>query len=202
MELGRGLDDESLRRGAAYGTAVGATAIVAGLTKITVRRDRPYTYNRHPDVVAYTAAAHGNDHSFFSGHTSLSFAAMTSGAMLHSATSASDQTRLVLWGGAGAIAAATGVLRIRAGQHFPTDVAVGAVVGIGLGIGLTAAVEPATELRATDVGMLAAGIVVGTLAAAVVPMRKDVRVPLGLRSLAVVPTVAPGQAVLSIIATK
>ncbi len=203
LELGRGLDDDSLRRGGAYAASVGATALTAGLVKITVQRDRPYTYHRHPSVVAYTAAAHGNDHSFFSGHTSLSFAALTSGAMLYQPTTTSARARAGVWAGAGALGAATGVLRIRAGQHFPTDVMVGAAVGTAFGIGLTYALAPGEPtLDGTDLGMFAAGVAVGAIAAAVVPMPSDVRLPLGVRSLAVTPTLGADGAGLAILATR
>ena len=203
LELGRGLDDDSLRRGGAYAASVGATALTAGLVKITVRRDRPYTYHRHPSVVAYTAAAHGNDHSFFSGHTSLSFAALTSGAMLYQPTTTSTRARAGVWAGAGALGAATGVLRIRAGQHFPTDVMVGAAVGTAFGIGLTYALAPGEPtLDGTDLGMFAAGVAVGAIAAAVVPMPSDVRLPLGVRSLAVTPTLGADGAGLAITAIR
>lgn len=200
LELGRGIDDDSLRRGAAYASAVGATAITAGITKLVARRDRPYTYNQHPGVVAYTAQAKGNDHSFFSGHTSLAFAALTSGAMLYNPTSNDDTARLGIWAGAGAVAAATGVFRIRAGQHFPSDVMVGAVVGTGFGLGLTYALAPERELRGTDLAALGAGVVVGALTAALLPMPADVRLPLGMRDVALTPTVAPGHAGLAIAA--
>lgn len=203
LELGRGLDDDSLRRGGAYAASVGATALTAGLVKITVQRDRPYTYHRHPSVVAYTAAAHGNDHSFFSGHTSLSFAALTSGALLYQPTTTSARARAGVWAGAGALGAATGVLRIRAGQHFPTDVMVGAVVGTAFGLGLTYALAPGDpSLDGTDLGMFAAGVAVGAVAAAVVPMPSDVRLPLGVRSLTVTPTLGADGAGLALTATR
>ena len=109
--------------------------------------------------------------------------------------------RLGIWGGAGAVAAATGVLRIRAGQHFPTDVMVGAVIGTGFGIGLTYALAPAADLRGSDLAALGAGVAVGALAAALVPMPSDVRLPLGMRDVALAPTVAPGHAGLALTAT-
>lgn len=198
IELGRGFDDDSARRGIAWASAVGATALTAGAAKLVVRRDRPYTYNRHPGVVEYTAHAAGNDHSFFSGHTSLAFASLTAGALLYNPTSHDDTARLGIWAGAGAIAATTGVLRIRAGQHFPTDVMVGAVVGTGFGLGLGWALAPAHDLRATDLAALGAGVAVGTAVGALLPMPSDVRLPLGVRSVAVAPTLAPGHAGLAV----
>lgn len=191
LELGRGLDDDSLRRGAAYGSAIGATALTAGLAKLGARRARPYTYNRHPDVVAFTRDAYGNNFSFFSGHTSMAFAAATSGAMLFAATTTSDRARLGVWAGAGALASATGVLRIRAGQHFPTDVMVGAAIGTMFGVGLTYAIAPDIDVDGRDLAALGAGVAVGTLATALVPLPRDVRLPLGVRALSVAPSLSP-----------
>lgn len=191
LELGRGLDDAAARRGLAYGASVGATALTAGLAKLGARRARPYTYNRHPAVVEFTRTASGNHFSFFSGHTSMAFAAATSGALLYSPTTESERARLGVWVGAGALASATGVLRIRAGQHFPTDVLVGAAVGTAFGIGLTYAIAPDVALRGRDLAALGAGVAVGTLAATFVPLPRDVRLPLGLRDLAIAPTASP-----------
>ncbi|MEZ4403138.1 MAG: phosphatase PAP2 family protein [Kofleriaceae bacterium] len=188
LELGRGLDDDSLRRGGAYLGAVGATAALAGLVKYTVRRDRPYTQSRDPAVVAYTRTAAGTDHSFFSGHTSIAYAALTSGALLYNPTSQGDGARLAVWAGAGALAGSTGMLRIRAGRHYPTDVLVGAGVGIGLGLGVTYALAPAATLRGSDLLALGAGTAVGALAMALIPLPRDVVLPLGLRDLALTPT--------------
>jgi membrane-associated phospholipid phosphatase len=202
LELGRGFNDNSLRRGIAYGSALGATGGLALAVKYSVRRDRPYTYNRDPRVVAYAAHAHGNDHSFFSGHTSLTFAAATSSGVLNNAVSHSDRARAALWAGGGALAAATGMLRIRAGMHFPTDVLVGAAIGTGFGIGLTLAIAPDATIAWRDVGALSAGVVVGSLLTAVIPMPHDVVLPLGASDLTVAPLAPPGGGLgLSIAAT-
>lgn len=186
LELGRGLDDDSLRRGVAYGGAVGATALTALLVKVTARRQRPYTYSTDPAVEAYTRNARGNDHSFFSGHTSLAFAAVTSGGVLHNAVSSDATSRYALWSASGAIAASTGVLRIRGGQHFPTDVLVGAAIGTAAGVGITLAVAPDANLRWQDAAAFGGGVVVGAAVAALVPMPHDVVLPLGGRGGVVV----------------
>lgn len=179
MELGRGIDDDSLERGLAYGGAVGATAIAAGLTKIIVRRPRPYTYSRDPKLQAFTRTAHGNEHSFFSGHTSLAFAAVTSGAVLHGSQVDRESSRLAIWAVGGALAASTGVLRIRAGKHFPTDVVTGAVVGTIAGVTATLVIAPDTDMTWKDATALAGGVAVGALVTSFVPMPRDVILPLG-----------------------
>lgn len=181
LELGRGLDDDSLRRGLAYGGAVGVTAISAWLVKITVRRPRPYTHSREPGVLAFAQVAKGNDHSFFSGHTSIAFAAATSAGVLADATAIDARDRAARWAVGGALAAATGIFRIRAGRHFPTDVLVGAAVGSAAGIGVTLALTPGADLRWQDAAAFGGGVALGAVVAAVVPMPRDVVVPLGGR---------------------
>lgn len=179
LELGRGLDDDSARRGIAYGSAVGSTALLALVTKLTVRRERPYTHNPDPDVQRFAKAAYDRDHSFFSGHTSIAFAAATSSGVLHNAVATGDRTRYGIWATSGALAAATGMLRVRSGRHYPTDVLVGAAVGTAAGIGLTLAIAPDAELRWQDAASFGAGVVVGAAVAGLVPLPKDVIVPLG-----------------------
>ena len=179
LELGRDVDDDSLRRGLAYGGAVGVTALAAMIFKVTVRRPRPYTYSREPGVQAFARVAKGNDHSFFSGHTSLAFAAATSGGILASAVAGDDRGRYGRWALGGALAASTGIFRIRAGKHFPSDVLVGAAVGTAAGVGITLALAPATTLRWQDAAAFGGGIALGAAVAALVPMPHDVVLPLG-----------------------
>ena len=105
-------------------------ALTASLTetiKNAVARPRPYAYPSHAtDLPAYE--------SFWSGHTSTSFnAVVTAMVLLH------DSYPREAWpwiaGGVGlAAAATTGVLRVAAGAHFPSDVVVGALVGTSLGL--------------------------------------------------------------------
>jgi len=199
MELARGLDDDSLERGLAYAGSVGATAVVAGLVKVTVKRQRPYTYNRDAHVQAFTRTAKGSDHSFFSGHTSLSFAAATSGGVLTNAVNDDDASRYAIWAAGGALASATGILRVRAGKHFPTDVLVGAVIGTAAGVGITMAVAPDASLRWEDGAFFAGGVVVGAAVASLVPLPRDVILPLGGSNgvilegpMAVTPVTMPG----------
>ena len=199
FELGRGFDDESPRRGIAYGGALGVTALTAAVFKIAFQRDRPYTYNTDPAVVAYTAHARGRDHSFFSGHTSLVYAALTSGAVLYNPTSHSERARLGLWVSAGALGGATGVLRIRAGQHFPSDVLTGALVGTVFGAGITYALAPERDLRASDLGALLAGTAAGSLAAGLAPIPSDVALPLGVRRVALAPSWVRGHASVALV---
>ena len=132
-----GSKQSALVDGIIYGEAVAITTGVTNLAKVAVRRPRPYAY--------IAAAAHKNDPnysnsdsdsslSFFSGH------AATVGAVSGVATylaftrsPGSIRPWLTLAGGV-AFTAFVSVERVRAGDHFPTDVIAGAMAGAGIGV--------------------------------------------------------------------
>jgi membrane-associated phospholipid phosphatase len=106
--------------------ATATTVVVTHLTKKMVRRPRPYALRGDPPPGVDLASAYSRQ-SFFSGHSSITFAlAVASG------TIASRRERgnagFVLGSGL-ALAATTGYLRIAAERHYLTDVLVGAAVG-------------------------------------------------------------------------
>ena len=82
------------------------------------RRVRPFV-NREARVVGIRPA----DHSFPSGHTASSFAAATALAFFY------PKAAPLAYG----VATAVGVSRVHLGVHFPSDAAVGGVIGIGIG---------------------------------------------------------------------
>jgi membrane-associated phospholipid phosphatase len=115
--------------------AMGTTAIL----KVAVSRPRPYTYlpedERPPDNVKYDVTQDRAFASFPSGHTSNAFAAATSGVAFL-ALERPDLgwgTQMANGAVAGGMAMATGLLRVDAVQHFPTDVLVGSLIGVAAG---------------------------------------------------------------------
>jgi membrane-associated phospholipid phosphatase len=95
-----------------------AAGFVQGPAKALLRRPRPF--------VTRTATVIGvrpRDPSFPSGHTAGSFAAAIALAAFYP-----RDRRLLL-----AAASAVGLSRVYLGQHFPSDVVVGAAVGAGIG---------------------------------------------------------------------
>lgn len=104
--------------------------------KVLVHRSRP---------VLYTAAAPGaasdpdSRRSFPSGHASAAFAAATSYFVVAGRQRLPHRTRNALL--AYGVAVGVAALRVSAGQHFPTDVIGGAVLGSGIGW-LAATVHP------------------------------------------------------------
>ncbi len=107
------------RAGAATAVAsLTATYVVQQRVKPIFRRVRPFV-NREAAVVGVRPA----DHSFPSGHTASSFAAATVLAMFYPRAAPL----------AYAVATGVGVSRVHLGVHFPSDAAVGGVIGIGIG---------------------------------------------------------------------
>jgi membrane-associated phospholipid phosphatase len=98
-----------------------ATALVQGPLKAMFRRRRPFRRR-----LAVVVGPHPADSSFPSGHTAGSFAAATALAAFY------PEERPMMLGVAGAV----GFSRVYLGHHFPSDVLVGA--GIGMLIGKTA----------------------------------------------------------------
>jgi membrane-associated phospholipid phosphatase len=114
-----------------YAEAIALTAGLTQCTKNMVLRSRPYTYN--------SAFALGKKEatdarkSFFSGHTSSTAVSCFFAAKVWSDFHPESRWRPVVWTAAAAIPAVTGYLRMRAGQHFFTDVAAGYLVGGAVG---------------------------------------------------------------------
>ncbi|TMB45610.1 MAG: phosphatase PAP2 family protein [Chloroflexi bacterium] len=98
--------------------SLGTTYLVQRMVKPVFRRKRPFVDR---DVVV--VGIRSMDASFPSGHAASSFAAATAIAAFYPRSAP-----LVF-----AIATGVGISRIHLGHHFPSDVAVGAAIGVGTG---------------------------------------------------------------------
>jgi membrane-associated phospholipid phosphatase len=113
---------------AVYAQAVSVNAALTSWSKVLFHRPRPVRYT--PNAASYGGVNEGL--SFPSGHTSMAFAsaaAYTSMLQRRHAVG-SHRGEVALMFGA---AVATGVLRVAARKHFPTDVVAGAVLGTAVG---------------------------------------------------------------------
>src|SRR5487761_1677686 len=99
-------------------SSLAATYVVQTRIKPLFRRVRPFV-NREARVVGVKPS----DHSFPSGHTASSFAGATALAFFY------PKSAPLVYG----LAAAVGASRVHLGVHFPSDAAVGGVIGIGIG---------------------------------------------------------------------
>lgn len=120
-----GADSNTL--GYLYLETMAVTAVLTELTKVTTRRIRPWVYNEHVPL----EQKRGKDakKSFFSGHTSLSFAGAVLCAKVYSDYHPNSRFKPYIWAGTIGLASTVAYWRVRAGQHFPSDVIVGALVG-------------------------------------------------------------------------
>lgn len=108
-----------------------ATIAVTQIVKVVAARQRPFTIGVPSEAICpeddpYT--------SFFSGHTSISFAVAVSSGTI--ASMRGYRTAPWIWATALPLAATAGYLRIAADKHYLTDVLVGAAVGSALGFAI------------------------------------------------------------------
>ena len=130
----------------------GLTDIVKG----TVLRPRPYLYDadRSPD---YTVEAYDRT-SYFSAHTSNTAAASFFIGRVFADYHPDSPLKPVVWTVSAALPAVAGYLRIRSGQHFPTDVISGYAVGAAIGYGIPALHRRATPVRGLSIRPFGAGV--------------------------------------------
>jgi len=103
------------------------TYSVSHLPKGLIRRYRPYTYNEViPDEIRQNVDA---THSFFSAHTSITFASAVFLSITFGKYNPGSNLNPYIWASSLLLATATGYLRYTSGNHFPTDIITGAVIG-------------------------------------------------------------------------
>lgn len=113
-------------------TAIINTAITE-LTKVIVKRTRPYVFN---SSLGYKCIKDKPDSrkSFFSGHTSTVAAFSFFTAQVYSDLNPDGSVDTLAWATSAIIPAVTGYLRVKGGKHFPTDVIIGYIVGAAVGM--------------------------------------------------------------------
>jgi hypothetical protein len=126
------------RDAAVMGETLLMTTAITEVVKNTTSRPRPFMWGL-PD----TDSRYGRPSSyksFFSEHAALAFAATMSYAKMHAGSHPNSNPALVYGLGIG-LAATTGSLRVAAGEHYPTDVIMGALVGSAIGLFVTPALH-------------------------------------------------------------
>jgi membrane-associated phospholipid phosphatase len=111
-----------------FGQTVLVSNALVSVVKLAVQRPRPETY-----ATTNRAKLEATDGylSFYSGHTTNTFAALSAAAMiLH----LRYDTGVWPWVVTAMVGGSVAIERVLAGKHFPTDVAVGAVAGVGEGV--------------------------------------------------------------------
>ena len=132
-----GSKQSALVDGIIYGEALAITSGVTNLAKVAVRRPRPYAYiaaAAHKNDPTYSNSDSDSSLSFFSGHAATVGAATGVATYLAFTRSPSSIRPWLTLAGGTALTAFVGVERVRAGDHFPTDVIAGAMAGAGIGV--------------------------------------------------------------------
>ena len=102
------------------------TSSLVYFSKTTFQRKRPYVYNNN--IPTQARQTKDSQYSFFSGHTALAF----NGALLTAKIYDDfhpNKDNIYIYPAALSVASAVGVLRYKAGKHFPSDIITGAIVG-------------------------------------------------------------------------
>jgi membrane-associated phospholipid phosphatase len=102
------------------------------LTKVLLARQRPYVQAIPLDAEGRRPHVDDDFLSFFSGHTTGAFALAASAGTV--ATMRGYRWAPAVWIATGVFATSTGYLRIAADRHWLTDVLLGMIIGVGVGI--------------------------------------------------------------------
>ncbi len=106
-------------------------ASLAQIAKISASRKRPFVYNQHVDA-KYKLENRAKE-SFFSRTTTMAFAFSVFSATMFDAYQPNNPYSHWVWAGTLGLATYTGYLKFHSGQHFPTDIIAGALVGSFIG---------------------------------------------------------------------
>jgi len=107
--------------------------VLVGGLKLGVGRVRPLAYNPDPRITDEERSSRYSRRSFPSGHTSGAFAGAMFTGQVYARMHPDDDARHWVRGGALTLATLTGILRVRAGHHFPSDALLGAIIGTVVG---------------------------------------------------------------------
>ncbi len=121
-----GLGRPLLEDGIVFAETILVNGALVTTAKDAVQRPTPRAYAGDAPIVSRPTGYR----AFYSGHTSLVFASLTAAAWTWDLRRGATAWPWVVVAVAGL---GVGALRIAGGNHFPTDVAVGAVAGLGIG---------------------------------------------------------------------
>jgi membrane-associated phospholipid phosphatase len=167
--LGKGASPRLLNTGIVYGETLGANLLLNTISKAVFGRPRPYTYR-------YLTRENADSDwfvSFYSGHASTAFSTAVAGSYLFAESAPDRLSSALLAGVEFSLASATATLRTHAGKHYYSDVVVGALVGIGLGIGVPVAHGARYRPKAGELLAAGGGVVLGTTVAALLPFSRE-----------------------------
>lgn len=123
---------DGLNVGLLFLETMGTTGVLYTSSAMIVNRYRPYAYN--PEVSMGTRTGGGVKNSFFAGHPALVATSTFFMAKVYTDYHPNMKNKWILYAIAGSATTATGLLRLKGGQHFKTDVITGVAIGTLVGI--------------------------------------------------------------------
>ncbi len=142
---------------------------ITRLAKTTLGRARPYAYvpaSERPNHRSYEVSKERTFQSMPSGHSASAWTGAAMGLTEHllRRPTASGIERAGIGFLGGSLAGATSALRVQAGQHFPSDVIVGAGLGIVIGVAVPLIHRGEQRLPSSNAWLqMTAGVLAGTL---------------------------------------
>ncbi len=130
--LDKKIRKDALSVGLLWLESMAVTGTLYTTSAMMANRFRPYAYN--PEVAIETRTRGGARNSFFAGHVALVGTSTFFIATVLNQYHPEWNNKWIMYTLAGAATVTTGYLRVRAGQHFPTDVMTGVGVGTLVGI--------------------------------------------------------------------
>ncbi len=118
--------------GLLYMESLAVTGTLYTSSAMLANRFRPYAYNSNIALSERTKG--GAKNSFFAGHPAVVATSAFFMAKVYTDYHPQMKNKWIMFTLAGAAAATTGILRIKAGQHFYTDVITGVTIGTLSGI--------------------------------------------------------------------
>ena len=137
-----GVREKSVQTGLAdafmYAEAVSFTLAMTNIVKMAVRRPRPVAYieaeAHKDDPEPYVNNSTNSALSFFSGHAAITATISATATYLAFARAPGTARPWITLLAGTALTTFVSIERVRAGEHFPTDVIAGAVAGAGIGV--------------------------------------------------------------------
>ncbi len=123
---------DGLKVGLLFLETMGATGTLYTTSAMIANRYRPYTYNSNVDLD--TRRRGGARNSFYAGHPAVVATSTFFMAKIYSDYHPNMKHKWILFAVAGTAAATTAYLRVKAGQHFKTDVITGVLIGSAVGV--------------------------------------------------------------------
>jgi membrane-associated phospholipid phosphatase len=134
-----------------YAEAMTMTGVLYTSAVHYVNRHRPLVYESASPIGTRTSPNSRN--SFFAGHVALVGTSFFFVAQTYADYHPDSRYKWAFYGGAGVVTALTGYWRNLAGEHFPTDITLGAAVGVASGL-LTPALHRVKILRNSRLSLL------------------------------------------------